>query len=221
MYYAFFDVDETLIQLKTMVSFLKFFFIKKRGIFGLISYYIFLINVKLCNFFGISRNFLNKRYYRNYKDCWVKEVFEMADIWFEEMKIENLYISSSIKELLYHKKNGADVVLISGSFLPCLLPIAFNLGIAVENIICTELEHLNGKFTGSILGNPIIGVGKRVAIKTFLKNKGHEALFENFAYGDHISDLPMLEEVANPCIMKGNLRLEKIASDRGWKILDN
>ena len=44
---------------------------------------------------------------------------------------------------------------------------------------------------------------------------------ECFGYGDHISDLPMLNFVGNPVVVAGDNELTTIAQKQGWEILSS
>ncbi|MBX9702526.1 MAG: HAD-IB family hydrolase [Silvanigrellaceae bacterium] len=217
MYYAFFDVDETLITFKSMSSFLKYFYKIKYGSIGIILYYKFTILMRLFHYIGVKREKLNKNYYKKYKGYFEEEIKCIGSRWFSEYKNKNFYNEPILKELYRHLDSGAKIVLVSGSFSPCLIPIANDLGI--EHVLCTNLEIIQGKYTGNIIENPIIGKGKSYAIRKFLEDKKADSFSEYFAYGDHISDLYMLSIVGKPYIISGDIRLEKIALDKGWKII--
>jgi HAD superfamily hydrolase (TIGR01490 family) len=217
MYYVFFDVDGTLTNIKSTLCFLRYFYRRNHGLIGYIYYYCFLIFAKLYECFGAKREILNKIYYKKYKGYDEDQIVQLAKQWFLEYKNEKLYIEPVIKELKHHVKFGAEVVFVSGSFWPCLAPIADDL--LVKNIICTNLEVIEGVYTGNILDQQTIGVGKAEAIRLFLKNKQNSSFDLHFAYGDHISDLSMLQAVGNPRVVAGDRRLEKIALKKEWIII--
>ena len=64
----------------------------------------------------------------------------------------------------------------------------------------------------------MIGLGKASAIKDFLADKGVSAQ-SCYAFGDDVSDLPMLEIVGKPVIIEGDSELVSIAEDRKWRIV--
>jgi phosphoserine phosphatase len=62
----------------------------------------------------------------------------------------------------------------------------------------------DGRYTGEVV-RPMIGEGKREAVLALLRDHpGGVDPRECYAYGDHPSDLPMLECVGNPRVVGGN-----------------
>ncbi len=221
--YAFFDVDNTLVKIKTMRSFLKYFYNAKHKIFGKLIYKKYEMGGDLYNLFGASREFLNKRYYKQYRGYRETDVKMLSLAWFFDLenRTKDLYIKCVLQEIDVHKNNGVEIVLVSGSFEPCLFPIAKKLGI--KHVLSTSQEIKNGIYTGNVLSSQIIGEGKVYAIKDFLSRQQHQetSLSDCYAYGDHISDLPMLSYVGKPHAIKGNKELESFAVKQGWPILPN
>lgn len=217
MYYVFFDVDGTLVKKKTALCFLKYLYKKRYGVFGDLCYCWFFICHRFYEIMGLSREELNKKYYKKYEGISESDIVKIADEWFQSTLSDDFYIEPVINELKYHKKAGADIVFVSGSFAACLAPIASNL--QVQHVISTKQEVINGKLTGKILSPQVIGVGKAKAVKQFLEERQEYSLQRHFAYGDHISDLPMLNAVGNPCVVSGDLQLEKVALQNSWRII--
>jgi HAD superfamily phosphoserine phosphatase-like hydrolase len=106
--------------------------------------------------------------------------------------------------------------MVSGSFPAVLTHLARRLG--VRHLLATTLEVADGRYTGKILAPQTIGAGKALAIKQFLAgNGGHAEMCH--AYGDDLSDLPMLEGVGHPTVVRGDPALEAHAKAMGWRIL--
>jgi HAD superfamily hydrolase (TIGR01490 family) len=222
-YYAFFDVDGTLLNMTSMLSFLDFchkhyYSNKLYGKFLSICYQF----KRAVLFVNRDRNFLNQLYYRNYKGMQADNVCALGNNWFSNCVLSKsgALNSSSIKQLKKHQKNGAHIILVTGAFEACVAPIAkfFN----VNHILCVQPEKNNGKYTGNIKGIQTIGKGKAEAIKAFLESQNidNDELNKAYAYGDHVSDIPMLEMVAHPCVVKNsNSQLLKYAQQRKWAIV--
>lgn len=217
-YYAFFDVDGTIIDIKSMFSFLKYFYMAESKLLGAIKFNFFIFNTLLLEKFGVSREYLNKRYYKKFKNYPVKMVEAVGQNWFEqEIKANSkLFIKNTLHEIEKHKFDGAEVVLVSGSFSACLKPISDYLNINLT--LATLLETKNGKLTGNIL-QQTIGKGKVEVIKKFLRIKKYSCLQQCYAYGDHESDIEMLNIVGNPRIIEGDKNTELYAKKNGWEIL--
>jgi len=86
-YIAFFDVDETLINCKTMINYLKFFYMKTSNnrLIGYLRFIYFKIKLKYYQFIGKNRNYLNKYYYSNYIGFDMAFLLSISDEWFSEM----------------------------------------------------------------------------------------------------------------------------------------
>jgi phosphoserine phosphatase len=81
------------------------------------------------------------------------------------------------------------------------------------------MRSKNGTFTGEIQGATMLGEGKARAALKFMAEKG--ARPENcFAYGDHITDLEMLNAVGNPRVVSGDPELESVARERNWPVIN-
>jgi phosphoserine phosphatase len=61
--------------------------------------------------------------------------------------------------------------------------------------------------TGGLVGEPCIGEAKRAAVRAELRSRPDVDPARCYAYGDHVSDLPMLAEVGNPVVVGGSARL--------------
>jgi len=118
------------------------------------------------------------------------------------------------RRLETHRLEGVQPVLVSGSMLPLLKPIARDL--KVSNILCTKLiVNARRCLTGEIGSPQTIGEGKATAVKQFLAIH-HTKSADCFAYGDDISDLAMLEAVGNPVTVGSHPELLQISRQRGW-----
>lgn len=219
-YCAFFDVDETLINTKSMFSFLKFFCVEKYKYFPVFGYFKYF-KLKFRIFFHKktrkNREFLNRYYYQFYKGTKEEVMRDISKKWFlRALENEQFFNPSVLKELKRHQKNQAEIVFVSGSFAHCLEPIAEYLG--VLRILATNLEIVENTLTGNILGEPVIGEGKVEAIKKYLNSENIQ-LQNCYAYGDHVSDLPMLNLVGNPAVISRSKDVVSYAKKNGWVII--
>lgn len=220
MCFAFFDVDETIINFKSLLDFQKFYYFNCPEIHEhsrKIEYSIFSAMMNTTAKLH-DRTVVNAKYFETFKGRHRAVVKQMAEQWFRNLKKErnNLYNECALDALKSHQAAGTDIVFISGSSLEILSPLALELD--VKYLLATKLEIRNDLFTGNILPPQIIGAGKAYVVQRFLEENGCRA--ENcHAYGDHISDLPMLEAVGVKHVIKGDPELEEIAHRRGWDIL--
>lgn len=219
--FAFFDVDNTLIRTKTMFEFQEYYYgncAPGSKAENLLRHEQFVEEIEGYANQGESRSFINQKYYESFSGRDPDHVRCCASEYFSDLKqrMPNLYIPPVLEALEHHASENVEPVLVSGSSVEMLAPLAEDLG--VRHILATRLEIQDDAYTGRILPPQMIGEGKREAVKGFLKEHGGKAK-RCFAYGDHPSDLPMLEAVGNPRIVAGDEELEKIAMGRSWRIL--
>ncbi|MEU9361876.1 HAD-IB family hydrolase [Streptomyces sp. NPDC048301] len=187
-YLVFSDVDETLVGLATMFDFLRFVSVP--------WYERVADGIRALSAAGMPRAEANRAYYRLWAGRSVEKTERLGAEWYALRSARaDFYLPGTRAELARHRAAGAGVVLVSGSFPPCVTPIAAEVGAA--HVLCTELLVDNGTYTGEIR-EPVIGEGKRSAVhRTLRLHPGVDAR-DCFAYGDHVSDIPMFECVGRP-----------------------
>lgn len=211
---AFFDVDETLIRVKSMRSFLEFREAERgEGVPPAESgWERFLRETS-----GLPREERNRAFYRGWAGESVVGLARDGRAWFERSARESgFFLPRALDAARAHRRAGRRVFLVSGSFHACLDPIAAHVG--ATEVFCTELLARGGLLTGEIVRSRI-GEGKRDAVETAIARYGLDRE-RTWGYGDHISDVPMLEAVAHPVTVNADPGLARIARDRGWAGLD-
>jgi HAD superfamily hydrolase (TIGR01490 family) len=120
------------------------------------------------------------------------------------------------KELIArHRKAGDHPVIITATNSFVTGPIAQAFGIS--DLIATEPEMINGRYTGRVAGTPCFQHGKIERLHSWLDVSKMD--FNNsWFYSDSHNDLPLLEEVAHPVAVDPDDQLRAIASERGWQI---
>lgn len=208
---AFFDVDETLVATKTMASFLNYHRTGRVSITSLAGPWDeFIADLPP----GISRAEVNRRYYELWCGVPVSEVRRAAERWWAEVVgLPGAFVAEGVQALREHRRAGDLVVLVSGSFGPVLAPVAAHLG--ADAVICTVLREVDGVFSGAIV-EPMIGENKARAATEFLEEHSIPRT-SSWAYGDHESDIPMLEVAAHPRVVGGDPHLLQHALRRGWR----
>lgn len=213
--YAFFDVDDTLISVKSMFGFQEFWFEQHPD---KVAQERFYRDMEKRHEKDISWEYLNRLYYAHFEGRNVKDVETCGEQWFahEEKMNKNLYHQNIVDVLRKHQANGVEPVFVSGSFPAVLNPCAKRLG--VETVLAIKMEVEHGHYTGNILAPQTIGLGKAEAVNAFLEDKCVSAS-RCFAYGDDISDLPMLQSVGYPHVISGGRSLERQTRSFGWPVL--
>ncbi len=212
---AFFDVDGTLLK-STIVHYyiwlrfallsplLKYFWLI--GFLPKTVYYLILDS--------ISRPRFNRVFYRNYRGMKVTEIKALSTAMFETSLRPKIF-AEAVSQIQEHKEQGTAVVLITGSIDFIVQPIADYLG--ADAVLAPQLREENGRFTGELTTEPLIGEEKTKAVQRYA-NQYEISLEESYAYGDSQSDLPLLECVGNPVAVNPSKALRQKALASGWEI---
>lgn len=212
--FVFFDVDDTLISIKSMLSFQDFWYEKYGTSQEKEIYYADLQQHLHSN---ACWSDLNRRYYQHFAGRRVCDVRACGEAWFAMHAASNAFFHPlPLAELRHHQREGRDIVFVSGSFPALLRPIANHL--KVQHLLATTMEIIAGSYTGNIIEPQTIGEGKAEAMGIFLAAMGAEAQ-DCYAYGDDVSDIPMLQAVGKPTVVRGGRRLEAHAEQVGWRII--
>ncbi|GLF99331.1 HAD family hydrolase [Streptomyces yaizuensis] len=210
-YLVFADVDETLINCKSMFDFLQFRMIAEQGIRGGAEYLRIRADVQAKADAGVPREEINRSYYSLYAGEPVDRVAELAARWFAERDAAGLFIESTEAALRDHRARGATIVLVSGSFPALLAPVADRVGAA--HLLCTRpLEH-EGRYTGEV-EVPVIGEAKADAVRTLLAAHPGVDPSQCYAYGDHTSDIPMMNCVGIPVVVGDHPEMKSYLAER-------
>ena len=132
-----------------------------------------------------------------------------------EELVPRLY-PQAMELLQRHKRAGRQVYIASSSPEDYLRLLADEL--AIDGVIGTRAQIVDGRYTGELEGPLVHGPEKAVRVEVSAE-PGID-LARSFAYSDSINDLPLLELVGNPVAMNPDHRLRSIARKRGWEVLD-
>ena len=117
----------------------------------------------------------------------------------------------------HHRKEGHTLMIITATNRFITDPIAERFGI--DLLIATEVEEVDGKFTGRTFGIPSFGEGKVHRLKEWLGGT-NESLSQSWFYSDSHNDLPLMQLVDNPVALKPDDKLRNVAKLSQWKIID-
>lgn len=213
---AFFDVDETIIRGKSMFDFFAFY-LRARGE-GEETYRRLTGGLSALAAGGASREEVNRAYYRLYAGESRRTLELLGAHWFAESCGDSAFwLAATVEEHRRLRAQGTFTVLVSGSFFACLDPIAAFLG--ASDVLGAPLEIEDGRLTGEVT-RPMIGAGKAQAAREWLASRGLKA-DRCTAYGDHLSDMPLLELVGRPVVVGGHPELVQTAALRGWGRLEH
>ncbi|OIJ88647.1 hypothetical protein BIV25_36385 [Streptomyces sp. MUSC 14] len=210
---VFSDVDETLIRVKSMFRFLEFY-LRTRGE-PPATYDRLTGELRAAALRGVPRAEINRRYYRLYRGERTQRLAQAGRRWFTaewQERTEGLYVPEVEEALGVHQKSGQPLILVSGSFFACLDPIAED--VRADQVLGTRPAVRRGELTGEVLA-PMIGATKGRAVRIAAAVRGFD-LAGSSAYGDHLSDVPMLEAVGRPVVVGDDEELTAHALRAGW-----
>lgn len=112
-----------------------------------------------------------------------------------------------------HREMGHRIAIVSSAMRYQIEATANELGI--DDVLCTDVEVVDGKFTGEVLRPTCYGEGKAIFGQRYAATHGLD-LIESYFYTDSDEDLPLLEIVGRPRPVNPNRRLASIAAKRRW-----
>ena len=145
-----------------------------------------------------------------------EEVRELCLEHYENFAKPKMY-GEAQKMINEQKESGAIVCLVTATNRYIAEPVANAFGI--ENVLATELELVEGSFSGSHTDEYCCGSGKIVHMQRFLDKHG-VSLSEASYFGDSSNDVPVLEAVGYPYAANPSDGLRQHAEAASWTILD-
>ena len=128
--------------------------------------------------------------------------------------IEPLMLPKALALIAKHREAGDKLVVITATNRFVTGPIAARLG--VETLLATEVEMIDGRYTGHSFDVPCFKEGKVTRLNRWLEENGYD-LHDSYFYSDSMNDLPLLEQVTHPVVVDPDPRLHEEAKRRGWK----
>lgn len=208
---AFFDVDETLITIKSMFSFLAF----AMRVRGLPPEAYARVERRLLSLAatGTPRAEVNRAYFRLFAGQDAAATARYGTSWFaREKRRGQLFHPEVLACYRDHVAAGDLTVLVSGSFAACLDPLARML--RPDGVLCSAPTVREGRYTGEIV-IPLIGEAKAQAVLGEAAARGID-LARSYAYGDHASDRVLLDLVGHPVVVGDDPVLTRHARRHGW-----
>lgn len=142
-------------------------------------------------------------------------MFTRCEDWFTS-DVERYITDGGRRAVAAHLAAGDTCAIVTGASLYASRPLATRL--AIPHIVSTVFEvDDRGLFTGRAEAPLCIGAGKLERAVAFAAAQGL-ALEEAAFYTDSITDLPLLERVAEPIVVNPDPRLRRVARQRGWRI---
>ncbi len=146
----------------------------------------------------------------------VEELESLGEEIFDERMAHRIWPGTRALAQL-HLDQGQRVWLVTAAPIEIAQIIARRLGLT--GALGTVSEHVDGVYTGRLVGEMLHGPAKAVAVRE-LADRFELDLDRCSAYSDSYNDLPMLEVVGDPCAINPDHRLREHARANGWRIRD-
>ena len=141
------------------------------------------------------------------------------DAWhgeFMQRKVRPMILPKAAGLIEKHADALTAIVTATNRFIT--RPIADELG--VKELIATDIEEVDGAFTGKPRGTPTFREGKITAVDQWLAARGKRlADYESWFYSDSLNDLPLLARVTHPVAVDPDATLRAYATERKWPII--
>jgi len=202
---AIFDVDRTLLRYPSERLF--FFYLLQQRVLPVRQAALFLTS--------LLRQYHDRHRDKSYlKGLTCTQVERLAQACYHRLLKPRLS-AAGLACLRHHQGQGHQTVLLSGSLEYLLQPLHQDL--QTHWLIAARLAMHNGRCTGRIQGRHPRGINKILLLKE-LSEKAGFVLSRSFAYADHGSDLPLLEQVGHPVAVNPTRDLKLVARQRAWPI---
>ena len=121
--------------------------------------------------------------------------------------------------LLHNHHHNNDVMLLASATNSVIVnPIAIRLGF--ENIVATDVEIVDGVYSGKMKGIAALGEGKLQKVREWMLDNNFNNFNNVTFYSDSINDFPLLAQVSKPIAVNPDNKLREECKKRAWKIID-
>ncbi|HDX8940943.1 HAD-IB family phosphatase [Klebsiella michiganensis] len=212
---AFFDLDDTLLDMHTMKSFASY--LGEEGIVRPEDVIEMLNAVNTAVKEGKKREQTNEIFFKIFRGMKESEYIEFGKKWWK--KADKRFNKPVFNEYLKLKESGAHVVAISGSYSCCVKAISEDIGMTAG--YGSEPEIVNSVLTGKVK-LPLVGERKKLQLINYLASHPELAGY-TLAYGDHSSDFPMLTAVSMANFVKVksyDSEALNYAKSKKWRVIE-
>jgi HAD superfamily hydrolase (TIGR01490 family) len=146
----------------------------------------------------------------------VSELVELGEEIYDELMADRIWEGTRALAQM-HLDAGQRVWLVTATPLELAGIIARRLGLT--GALGTVAEHVDGVYTGRLVGELLHGPAKAHAVRALAAREGLD-LRRCSAYSDSINDAPMLSVVGTAVAVNPDAELRALARKKGWEIRD-
>jgi HAD superfamily hydrolase (TIGR01490 family) len=146
----------------------------------------------------------------------VTEMRSVGEEVFDEMLVDKIW-PGTLALARMHEDAGQRVWLVTAAPVEVAQVIADRLGL--HGALGTVSEHIDGLYTGQLVGAAMHGQAKAEAVAALAEREGL-ALRRCAAYSDSANDIPLLSLVGHPVAINPDSKLRAHARANGWQVHD-
>jgi len=161
----------------------------------------------------VSRAAFNREFYRRYANLPAQELRDRAADVLDGLILPRMH-HAAVRRIRQHRARGDRVVLLTGALDFLVEPLRH----LADDLVAAKMVERAGAFTGELAEPPLTADG-RASLAAAMAAEHGVPLSACHAYGDAISDLPLLEAVGHPHAVNPDFRLAREARRRHWPIL--
>ena len=135
---------------------------------------------------------------------------------FMASKIAPIMLPKAAALIEDHRQRGHELLVITATNRFITEPIVESLGI--KNLIASEGEIIDGRYTGEPSGVPSYHRGKIIRLYEWLEER-QTSLDGAWFYSDSRNDLPLLELIDNPVAVDPDTALQARAVELEWPVI--
>lgn len=210
---VFVDIDRTLYKGYSQADFLKWLEkrrVIKAGTVRHLVWYMFEEKIHL-----LSHNQLMRQAYLFTRDFTEAQLAAEAELFFKQQCVPRL-VHNLLPILKDHQKRGHQIFLVSEVIRP--LAKHFKEFIGAKDIAVTQLKKSHGVYTGEV-AEFCFGIEKAKRVEALALEYGVD-LHRSYAYGDSMSDFPMLHLVRHAMAVRPKRALRHAALEARWPIIN-
>ncbi len=208
---AFFDMDRTVLEIDTGMSWMRF--LRRRGELSALYMVRALYWSTLYKLAILDLESLSARLVADMRGDSEAELVAKSQLWFRS-DVAHRVAPLARRAIDLHRGRGETIVLLTGATQ--FVAEAVGAALQMDHTLSTRIEVVDGRFTGK-LEQLCFGEHKVRVAEQFARTHGID-LADSVFYSDSYNDLPMFRRVGEAVAVNPDARLQVHARRSGWRI---
>jgi len=208
---AFFDMDRTVLEIDTGMSWMRF--LRRRGELPAVYMARALYWSVLYKLAVLDLESLASRLVADMRGDSEAELLAKSRLWFHSDVVHRV-APRARRAIEHHRAAGDTIVLLTGATQ--FVAEAVGSALEMDHTLSSRIEVVDGRFTGR-LEQLCFGQHKVRVAERFAQEHGVD-LGSSIFYSDSYNDLPMFRRVGEAVAVNPDARLQVHARRSGWRI---